>query len=235
MPGQLLPMLVQRRVVLIVACATLALGLVSAEILEPSNCGPARGRFSASAFASVVESVSGQRRSAQQVYQADSVSVLLVYNGGQTVLPVYHKDSAEHYSLALPESLTVTVASVHLELRDKNNASHVLERTQSVVFWSLPQGVSAADWRPASDDIDLMVKLSQHLKGQGELHGAMQASRCVFDRQQPRTFQTVSSRIEFICALAALSPAQQPLLREALELATQLQVLCAAAAERISD
>jgi hypothetical protein len=228
-------MLGQRRVVLILACATLALGLVSAEITEPSNCGLARGRFSASVFASVVESVSGQRHSAQQVYQADSVSVVLVYNGEENVLPVYHKDSAQHYLLDLPETLTVTVASVHLELRDKENASHVLERTQSVVFWSLPQGVSAADWRPASDDIDLMVKLSQHLKGQGELHGAMQASRCVFDRQQPRTFQTVGSRIEFICALAALSPAQQPLMREALELATQLQVLCAAAAERISD
>jgi hypothetical protein len=69
-----------------------------------------------------------------------------------------------------------------------------------------------------------MIRLSQHLKGRWELHDAMQASRCAFERAQTRTFQNVGTRIEFICALAALSPAQQPHIKEALDLATQLQV-----------
>jgi hypothetical protein len=206
-----------------VVFAIFSLHLAHAEITEPSNCGVERGRFSASSFSSVAASVSEQQRSATQIYSADSVSVVLVYNGEDNELP-----TAGPYALHLPPPTQgVSAASLHLELRDKKNASIVLERTQSVVFWSLPQDVSAADWRPNSDDIDLMIKLSQHLKGRGELHDAMQASRCAFDKQGSRTFQSVTARIDFISALVALSPSQHSHMREALELATLLQVVCA--------
>jgi hypothetical protein len=211
-------MLLQVRLVRLAALLTLPLAL--ANITQPSNCGPASGRFSASAFSSVVESFSGKRDSATQVYEADSVSVVLIYNGEVNQMPTLGP-----YALDLPPPAhAISVASAHMELRDKKNASLILERTQSVVFWTLPQGTSAADWRPTPDDIELMVKLSQHLKGRGELHDAMQASRCAFDKQQPRTFQSVTARIEFISALAALSPSQHAHIHEALDLAAQLQV-----------
>lgn len=205
---------------LLVASSILALGLVHAEILEPSDCGAARGRFRATAFSSV----SSRHSSATQIHPADSVNVVLVYNGVINNLPVLHAGSSEHYDVALPAVDVATVASAHMELRHKNNASLVLERTQSVAFWVLPQGENAADWRATSAHIDMMVSLSQHLKGRGDLQDAMQASRCAFERQQPRTFQTVTARINFICALAALSPSQHVHMREALDLATQLKV-----------
>ena len=207
--------------VLFAACAILSLCVSDAELLEPSNCSPARTRIRASAFSSVGKvPSSGRQPAAAHMHNADSVRVVLLYNGAETELPVQLDD----YDVALPEGLGINVAAAHLELRDKKNATHVLERTQSVAFWLLPQEFNAANWRPTSDDIELMVKFSQHLKGQGQLYDAMQASRCAFEKAQTRTFQNVMARIDFICALAALSPTQQPHIKEALDLATQLQV-----------
>jgi hypothetical protein len=207
--------------ILFAVCAILSLCVSDAEVTEPSNCSPARNRIHSSPFSSVGKSPSsGRQPQAAHTHNVDSVRVVLLYNGAETELPVQLDD----YDVALPEALGINVATVHLELRDKKNATHVLERTQSVAFWLLPQEFNAATWRPTSDDLDLMVKLSQHLKGQGQLHDAMQASRCAFEKAQTRTFQNVMARIEFICALAALSPAQQPHIKEALDLATQLQV-----------
>lgn len=206
-------------------CAILILFTVHAEVTEPSNCSPARGRIRSSPFSSVgqLATSSGRQRTAAHIHDVDSVIVVLLYNGEETELPVYH-GSAQHYDVAIPETQSVAVASAHLELRDKKNASLVFERTQSVAFWILPRLLDAAEWRAKSDDIDLMVKLSQHLKGRWQLHDAMQASRCAFEKMTPRTFQSVMARLEFICALAALSPSQQPHVKEALDLATQLQV-----------
>ena len=211
---------------LIVVCAILALFTVHAAVTEPSNCSPARGRIRSSAFSSIGQPAtsSGRQRTAASIYNADSVSVVLVYNGDETELPVHHEGSTQHYDVAIPETQSVAVASAHLELRDKKNASLVFERTQSVAFWILPRALDTSEWRPKSDDIDLMVKLSQHLKGRWQLHDAMQASHCAFERVMPRTFQSVMARLEFISALAALSPSQQPHVKEALDLATQLQV-----------
>jgi hypothetical protein len=206
-----------------VAFTVLLLCLSNAEITEPSNCGPARGRLLASAFSSVGKSSFGRQRSATQIYDVDSVAVFLLYNGDETELPVYLEGGAR-YDLVIPHTAGVNVASAHLELRDKNNATLVYERTQSVAFWIPSQELNVADWRPTSDDVGLMVKLSQHLKGQGLLQDAMQASRCAFERVPTRTFQNVMARIEFICALAALSPSQHSHINEALDLATQLQV-----------
>ena len=76
--------------------------------------------------------------------------------------------------------------------------------------------------QPSRDEIGELIQAMGSM--QSQLHDAMQASRCAFDVDQTRTFQNVGARIEFICALAALSPSQQPHIKEALELATQLQV-----------
>ena len=200
---------------LLAACAMHALCSVGAEVTEPSNCSPARGHIRASSF----YRDSGP---SSQIYDTHSVSAILMYNGEDTELPVYFEGNG--YDIAIPESQGDTVACLHLELRDKKNASIVFQRTQSIAFWVLSSEYDAALWRPQSHHIDMMVKLAQHLKGRGELHDAMQASRCAFDTDQQRTFQNVGARIEFICALAALSPSQQPHIKEALELATQLQV-----------
>jgi hypothetical protein len=212
---------------LLIACTILvALCTANAEVEEPANCSPASGRIRAAAFSSLITPLSSadRRSSGAPPYDASSVRVVLLYNGDETELPVYHEGTQDHYNIVVPATQSVTVACAHLELRDKNNASLVFQRTQSVAFWILPEGASAADWRPTPDHVDLMMKLAQHMKGRGELHDAMQASRCAFERDGTRTFQNVGTRIEFICALAALSPSQQPHLKEAFELARQLQV-----------
>ena len=211
---------------LLVASTILALCTANAEVQEPANCGPASGRIRASAFSSVVLSSSsvGSRSSATPPYDAKSVRVVLLYNGDETELPVFHQGTQDHYDIVIPETQGVTVACAHLELRDKDNASLVFQRTQSVAFWILPKGSNAAAWLPNPDEIDTMTKLAQHMKGRGQLHDAMQASRCAFEKDPAKTFQNYGTRIEFICALAALSPSQQPHLSEALELAKHLQV-----------
>ena len=211
---------------LLVASTILALCTANAEVEEPANCSPASGRIRAAAFSSLItpSSSADRRSSGAPPYDAKSVRVVLLYNGDETELPVFHQGTQDHYDIVIPETQGVTVACAHLELRDKDNASLVFQRTQSVAFWILPEGASAADWRPTPDHVDLMMKLAQHMKGRGQLHDAMQASRCAFERDPAKTFQNYGTRIEFICALAALSPSQQPHLSEALELAKHLQV-----------
>ena len=125
--------------VLLAACAMHALCSVGAEVTEPSNCSPARGHIRASSF----YRDSGP---SSQIYDTHSVSAILMYNGEDTELPVYFEGNG--YDIAIPESQGDTVACLHLELRDKKNASIVFQRTQSIAFWVLSSEYDAAHWRP---------------------------------------------------------------------------------------